>query len=97
MFCDNYRAHADEKDLRKLLSFQYVIEKSRALSRSEDEFLNLYQPVLARIKQIVDAICSTFPNPSEQLKKVQEDVYDWENLSPYWSAVMSKINDLEAI
>ncbi len=50
LFCSKYRIHADESDIRKLLSVKYLITQSQTLAASQEHFDRVYKPVLIRIK-----------------------------------------------
>ncbi|MEI8664136.1 hypothetical protein P4S81_02960 [Pseudoalteromonas sp. B28] len=68
LFCDKYRVHADEIDIRKLLSLKYVIEQSKSLSKSIEQFHQFFGPVLERIDELLHSLKNADPalekNPS---------------------------------
>jgi hypothetical protein len=53
LFCDKYGIHADEKDIRKLFSLEYIINESRYLVIEQNDFENVYRTILDRINNII--------------------------------------------
>lgn len=84
LFCDKYKIHADEVDIRKLLSLKYVIEQSRVLSKSEEQFYLFFGAVLKRIDELLLLLKKTNPLLGEQISKIKSEVFEYGKLTPYW-------------
>ncbi|HFD33264.1 MAG TPA: hypothetical protein ENJ28_11235 [Gammaproteobacteria bacterium] len=97
LFCRNYAVHADEDDLRKLISMKFIIERIRCLSASEKHFVDMFGEVVARIDQVVSKIAE-YPKVDEGLvERINYEVFQYEMLSPYWAMKFELMSDLELI
>lgn len=94
LFCENYLIHADENDLRKLLSCKYCIEHTQVLSRTYDDWHTIYDPVLLRIEQIVSYISEI---NASLVERVKHEVYIDGNLDSYWEGKLEMLINLGAI
>jgi hypothetical protein len=88
LFCDKYAIHADETDIRKLLSCEYVINRLAPSRGSADEVTKLYDPISTRITTLLVEL--KLRNPSVY-SSVEHDVSAEGNLSPYWAAKYSQL------
>lgn len=91
LFCDKYRIHVDETDIRKLLSCRYCIEKTAHLIGSLEEQLATLQPILSRIDLILDKL----KEYNEQLvTKILSEVEEGE-LDDYWARKLEMFMELD--
>jgi hypothetical protein len=97
LFCEKYGCHSDEIDLRKLFSLEYIIEETRSLAKNNDHFLSVFQPVLLRINIIVDDIRNTKNISKSLIEKIKIDVFENENLHPYWEHKLALLIDIGLI
>ena len=97
LFCKHYAVHADEADIRKLLSFKYVIEQGRPLAASNEHYQELFSPVIARIENIIEAILASNQVIKEAQVKISKEVYDFEQLEPFWAGKLKMLVDMELI
>ena len=93
-FCNKYRIHADETDIRKLLSVKYLILQSQSLAASQDHFNNVYKSVLTRIEDLLKYIGGKQPSYSTLIKKIRKEVFEQELLSEYWYRKLELLNEL---
>lgn len=84
LFCDKYRIHADEIDIRKLLSLKYVIEQSRSLSKSIEQFNQFFGLVLERIDELLHSLKNADPALEKKILRVKSEVFEYGKLTPYW-------------
>lgn len=84
LFCENYRIHIDKEDINKLFSLKYIINECRYIAKDEVHFNSIYGVVLNRINNIFEMIVSKKIMAKEQVSIIQNDVFDNENLHPYW-------------
>ena len=96
-FCQHYAVHADEEDLRKLLSFNYVIEQTRALAASDKHFSDLFGEVLRKIEIVTLAIMETQKISSDICDRIRVEVFEHEKLSSYWLRKLEMLIDMELI
>jgi len=94
LFCSKYRIHADEADIRKLLSVKYLIIQSQNLAASQEHFDSVYKPVLIRIEDLLDHIGDKQPSCLTLIKNVRKEVFEQELLSEYWYRKLELLDDL---
>ena len=82
--CVRRWVHADESDVKKLLSLQYVVIQTRPLAKSEHNFTQIFGPILNRIDEIIERIILKNNSLHEIIKSIKEDIDINENLTPYW-------------
>jgi hypothetical protein len=88
-FCKKYCLHADERDLRKLLSCRYVLHRLWPMQGESARMDKVYQALLDRIDALVDAIRRRIPQVAE---RVCHDVGVTGNLTPYWAAKLQQLH-----
>lgn len=91
LFCENYRIHMDKQDINKLYSLKFIINECKYIAKSEEHFNSIYGVVLDRINNIFELIISKKIMTREQMDKLNDDVFESENLHPYWE---HKLNTL---
>jgi hypothetical protein len=84
LFCTNFRLHVDKIDLQKLYSLKYVINECKYVAKDENHFISIYGNVLKRIISIEEEIINTSKLSKKDLQKYEKDVFENENLHPYW-------------
>lgn len=94
LFCDKYRAHADETDVRKLLSARFCIRKTSALANSAEQFDQLFGRILQRIDFILGEIMR---HDLEMVDKIEGEVDEEGELTPFWSAKLELLVELEIL
>ena len=97
LFCKHYRVVADEVDIRKLLSYQFISRESLAISRDSEQYNDYLHPILARIEKILQAISAHEHNLEKLVKKISEEVRNEERLDSYWSAKYQMLINLELL
>ena len=84
LFCKNFGLHIDKIDLQKLYSLKYVINECKYVAKDENHFLSIYGNVLKRIISIEEEIINTSKLSKKDLEEYEKDVFENENLHPYW-------------
>ncbi|WEJ62647.1 hypothetical protein [Thiomicrorhabdus lithotrophica] len=84
LFCDKYRVHADERDVRKLLSYLYFIQDAELLLSQTDQFEAFFKPVVARITEILSYIKEISKEHEEMVIQLEEDVLEDGELSEFF-------------
>lgn len=82
LFCSQYRVHAEKEDAYKLYSLLYIINETRYLAKNDDHFNDTYDVVIKRINIIIEDISVYLDK--KNLLEIERDVFDNENLHPYW-------------
>lgn len=93
LFCDKFRCHADDEDIRKLYSVLFLIEETRKKASSIEHFNSVYLIVIERINNLMKEL-SKKHDSVEQIKK---DVFENENLTYYWERKLEMLNDLKVL
>ncbi len=78
LFCDKFKVHADEVDVRKLLSCRYCLTRTSHLAG----FHAMAEPLTRRIDDILKAVSSR----DEQLASRIALEVEQGDLDPYWAA-----------
>ena len=82
IFCDKYAVHADEEDIRKLLSLRYLIEELKVNMPSEG-WVYRWSPYIYRIDEVLFEIKSKSPFLSSVITRVKEEV-EFGILDDFW-------------
>ena len=91
LFCEHYGCHADEIDIKKLYSLLYVINESKYVSKNEEHFLSVYSVIISRVNDILQHIEE---NSDIKLKPIKNDVFENENLHPYWEYKLNTLIEM---
>lgn len=97
LFCEHYRVHADETDVRKLLSLDYCLRHTAHFAKSNEEHDAVFCPVLRRIDGLLLEIGKRAPSMLAIVKKVKTEVNVRGILDPYWSAKLEFLMSLEEL
>lgn len=83
LFCQHYAVHADDDDVRKLLSLKsllgYVKQKATDLIKWEQQF----GVVLHRIDEVIEELSNTYQALQDRIFLIQEEVESGD-LDAYW-------------
>jgi len=83
LFCQHYAVHADDEDVRKLLSLKsllgYIKQKATDLIKWEQQF----GVVLHRIDEVLNELSDTYENLRDRIFSIQEEVESGD-LDAYW-------------
>lgn len=96
LFCENFRVHPDEVDIRKLLSCKYCITSTAHLCESEEQFSEMFGPVLARIDAVIDSI-SMLPDMHSMVLRIRQEVEVQGELDQYWQSKIQMLISLELV
>lgn len=94
LFCQHYRIIVDKEDLQKLYSLKYLIHECRYIAQNTEHFETVYGKTYQRIKNIEEYILENKYLSYESLRKIELEVFEDENLHPYWE---HKLNMLISI
>lgn len=88
-FCAQYRVHADETDLRKLLSCRHVLQQLAPLQGESSAADRVYVAVIERIDALLDELRCRIP---QEYKQIEHDVQVAGNLSRYWAVKLQQLH-----
>jgi hypothetical protein len=89
VFCESYRVHADEIDVRKILSCWQYLEYTSSLAESKEEFDKAFRKIFGRLTELLAAIEARVPG---LVARVRNEV-DEGNLAPYWRGKVELLID----
>lgn len=94
LFCDKFKIHVDEIDIRKLLSCRYCVRKIAHLARDQETHENLLQPILKRIDVFVTEIEK---RNKGLLEKIRYEVDEEGELETYWRRKLEMLIELGVV
>jgi len=97
LFCDKYRVHADERDVRKLLSYLYFIQDAELTLSETDQFKAYFTPVVERIEQILSYIKEISQEHENMVIFLEEEVLEDGELSEFFERELllrEEVNEL---
>lgn len=97
LFCENYIVHADEIDIRKLLSCKYCIKSTSNFSSSIEHFNTLYTDILERIDYLLKSIEKISKKHFDLVHKIQKEVFEKEYFDSYWESKIEQLIELGLI
>ncbi|MEI8644074.1 hypothetical protein P4S60_00130 [Pseudoalteromonas sp. Hal040] len=86
LFCDNYRVHADDLDIHKLLSLKYLIFECKTLAFNREHFISVFDVYLKRIEEILEEIRGAETRNEALIELISNKVFKQEILTPYWQS-----------
>jgi len=97
LFCTQYAIVADEEDIRKILSLNYIVLESRSLSSSDAHFDAVFGKVIRQIQHIIKLLIRVCPHVKTLISTIENEIFQEERLSPYWERKLKLLIDLEVI
>jgi len=94
LFCDKYRVHADETDIRKLLSCRLYVMEVSSFASSAEEYSESITPIIKRIDYILSEIEKNSPDEFGHLKS---EVETYGELTPYWRSKLEMLQELNLL
>ena len=88
LFCDKYRLHADETDVRKLFSCRFALRISFGNSVSPEFAKGRLSEVMKRIEELIAEVRT---RDDALVKRVESEVDNDERLDPFWSAKIEQL------
>lgn len=83
LFCAFYAIHADEEDVRRLLSLRYLIQATKN-KQPMDQWQRKFGPTVHRIDEVLSAIQGVDPASAETINRVRSEVESGD-LDIFWS------------
>lgn len=96
LFCEKYACHADEVDLKKLYSLLFVIQEASINAKNLEHFDRVYGDVIIRANSIINEIIKKY-NLLEVASKVKKEVFEYEDLYPYWERKLKTLCEMGVI
>lgn len=93
-FCDKYRLHAEEADIKKLLSCRRVLGPIASLAQDSLAAHKVYQAVVDRVDSLLEELQRRAP---EAFEAARVDVVERGNLTPYFARKVSQLGLLQML
>lgn len=97
LFCDKYRVHADEKDVKKLLSYLYFIQDAELTLSETDQFEAYFTPVIERIEQILSYIKELSKELKDMVVGLEEEVFEDGELTEFFERELRLREEVSAL
>ncbi len=97
LYCEHYSCHADEEDVFKLLSIQFVVETLRnaAISRSHTD--QLFKDLNCRLIELISCIADRSLDSLNLVATLQHRVFGLGILTPFWEARLQRYEEMGII
>lgn len=93
LFCDSNLIHFNTEDAHKLLSMAYIIEQLRLIQTSPTEHGQVFDITLNKIYWIIEKMEAN-ASLAEKVAEVRIDVFEHENLTPYWQNKLRILSEI---
>ena len=90
LYCINYVCHADEEDVHKISSLQYVISVVKELAVDIDHADRMFQGLSVRIDFLLDEISKTSSAASVMVDRIKYRVFELGELTPFWESRLQR-------
>lgn len=97
LFCANYLCHADEEDIHKLLSLQFVVNAVRLGSPDIGHAEQMFQELSVRIEFILDAIAKRSENANRLVESVKYRVHELGELTHFWEKRLQRYEQVGVV
>lgn len=95
LFCEKYAVHADEEDIRKLLSFTFLVNELSKAKLHEDWSVD-WAPYLHRVEEILAQLRTFSPNLANDISTISEEI-EYGGLDDFWMDYYQAILELGVI
>ncbi|HFQ9247451.1 hypothetical protein D3C71_284530 [compost metagenome] len=83
LFCYFYAVHADEEDIRRLLSLRYIIQQTKG-QHNHTHWQNKFGPTVHRIDEILTAISEQSGALKKSIDRIADEV-ETGDMDPFWA------------
>ena len=94
LFCDNFIVHADEKDIRKLASYKYIVNLTSHLSNDSDHFRSIFGEIFNRVEFIFNEVRNKSDSCNEMVNNIIDSVEEDGCLDQYWQGKFDMLVEL---
>lgn len=97
IFCNEFRLHADEVSVHKMLSMRYVTAERLSSCTDLDQFQALHGKAIERIDLIMADLIELRPEMTAVVERIRSEVEGEFKLSPYWETLYGRLLKLKVI
>lgn len=93
LFCESNLIHFNTEDAHKLLSMAYIIEQLRLIQINPKEHGQVFDLTLNKINWIIEKMEAN-ASLAQKISDIRIDVYEHENLTPYWQNKLRILSEI---
>jgi hypothetical protein len=97
VFCSEFRLHANEQSIRKILSMRYVTAERLSSCADLKHFEEMHGPVIERIDHIMENLCQIRPEMKEVVSRVKLEIECDYKLSKYWETLYERLLKIKVL
>lgn len=97
LFCKSYLCHADDEDLHKLFSLNFVINSIRDTAKDISHAERLFRELSIRIGVIVETVAKRSAESALLVEQVKHRVDDLGILTPFWEKRLHRYEKLGVV
>lgn len=97
IFCSEFRVHADEDGIRKLLSMRYIISEYLAACKDIDHFQKIHGEALSRIDKILSRLIEIRPELQDTINNIRKEIQAEFKLHPYWERLSERLIKIKVL
>ncbi|MCI0915393.1 hypothetical protein [Pseudomonas putida] len=97
IFCSQFRTHATEPAIRKLLSMRFVILEYLNSCTDKSHFDNVHGAAVAQIDRIISELLDQRPDLSQLVNQIRAEISNEFKLSDYWKRFYHRMVQLKVM
>lgn len=97
IFCSQFRTHANEQSIRKLLSMRFVIMEYLSSCVDKDHFDRVHGAAVEQIDRIIAELLEKRPDMAKVIDQVNTEINDEFKLSDYWGRFYHRMVQLKVM
>lgn len=90
LYCANYVCHADQEDVHKIVSLEYVIQAVRELAVDMNHADHLFKELSFRVSFLLSEIANTSSEAEIMISAVKRRVFELGELTPFWESRLQR-------
>ncbi|MCL7942079.1 hypothetical protein M8009_17485 [Halomonas sp. ATCH28] len=97
LFCEHYAVHADDEDIRRLLSIRYLAKALRGTRGDIKQYEETWGVVIHRVNEVLHAITCYKDDLRLKVNNIAVEVDEKELLDDFWSIHLDVLIDLGGV
>jgi len=97
IFCSQFRTHANEDSVRKLLSMRFVTLEYLNSCSDEAHFQKVHGAAIAQIDRIISQLQQERPSMEQMIKSISSEITNNFELSAYWKRFYHRMVKLKVM
>jgi hypothetical protein len=97
IYCSQFRIHADEESIRKLLSMRHFILEFLGACTDVDQFKRIHSHAIDQIERIINTLITARPEMKVTVEKIQNEIQQHFKLTRYWERLYERLLKLRVM